>query len=236
VSQEHVDLYRKWFEAATRGDFDAVAAYFDPDILVRTDPGWPEQRIYGREAVTAWLRDALESMGRDYRIDEVVDLGDRVLARWCWKTRGQHSGIGGELRYSEITTYRERRAVLIEHFRDHAEALRAVGLEDQSKSANLDLVRSIYADWERGNYSATGWADPEMEYIIADGPDPVRGRGVKGMAAAWREVLSAWHDYRAFPRSTASLTISACLFSPRSLLGVVQATSRSAKCCREARA
>ena len=130
MSQENVDLDRRWFEALTRGDLDAVIAHWDPDILVRTDPGWPEQRIYGRQAVMAWTRGALESMGPEFRVEEVVDLGDRVLARWCWNTRGQHSGIGGELRYSEIVTFREGRAILVEHFRDHEQALKAVGLKE----------------------------------------------------------------------------------------------------------
>jgi ketosteroid isomerase-like protein len=64
-------------------------------------------------------------------------------------------------------------------------------------SENLHLVRSIYADWERGDYSSNEWADPEIEYVIADGPEPVSGREVARMAAGWRAVLSAWRDYRA---------------------------------------
>jgi len=64
-------------------------------------------------------------------------------------------------------------------------------------SENLNLVRSIYADWERGDYSASEWAHPEIAFVIADGPSPVSGRGVTDLSAAWRDVLTAWRDYRA---------------------------------------
>jgi ketosteroid isomerase-like protein len=63
-------------------------------------------------------------------------------------------------------------------------------------SANLDLVRSILAANERGDYSSVEWAHPEIELVLADGPTPGTWTGLAGMAEAWRDWGSAWEDFR----------------------------------------
>ena len=63
-------------------------------------------------------------------------------------------------------------------------------------SANLDLVRSIYADWERGDQCSGAWAHPEIEALIADGPSPASWTGLAGMAETARDFVSAWEDLR----------------------------------------
>jgi ketosteroid isomerase-like protein len=63
-------------------------------------------------------------------------------------------------------------------------------------SGNLEFVRSIYAAWERDNYSSTEWAHPDVEFVLADGPDPGKWRGRAGMAEGWRAFLSNWGHYR----------------------------------------
>jgi len=59
-------------------------------------------------------------------------------------------------------------------------------------SADLDLVRSIVAAWERGDYSSAEWAHPEIEFVIADGPTPGSWTGQAEMAREIRTFLGAW--------------------------------------------
>ncbi len=61
-------------------------------------------------------------------------------------------------------------------------------------SANVDLVRSISAAHERGDFSSADWADPYIEYAIVGGPDSGVWKGRAAMAKAWSEVLAAYTD------------------------------------------
>lgn len=130
MSQENVEVARKNNEAFRRGDWDGLAASYDPDIAIRADPRWPDQRAYGREAAMNFFRSAWDAWGPDVRIEEIVDLGDRLIVRMVWNTHARHTGIEGDFRFSEIVTYRDGQVILVEYFLEHEQALKAVGLAE----------------------------------------------------------------------------------------------------------
>jgi ketosteroid isomerase-like protein len=66
-------------------------------------------------------------------------------------------------------------------------------------SANLVLVRSLYTDWARGDWSSVDWADPEIEFLGADMLPPVRAKGLGELAETWREFLETWEGWRVEP-------------------------------------
>jgi ketosteroid isomerase-like protein len=62
--------------------------------------------------------------------------------------------------------------------------------------ANVDFVRSIFAEWERGDFSSAEWADPEIEFVMVGGDSPGSWKGLAGMARAFRGWLSPWEEFR----------------------------------------
>jgi ketosteroid isomerase-like protein len=63
-------------------------------------------------------------------------------------------------------------------------------------SENMNLARSIYEAWERGDFSSVAWAHPEVEYVVVDGVEPGIWRGRAEMEQAIRSILDLWEDPR----------------------------------------
>ncbi|HEY6770891.1 MAG TPA: nuclear transport factor 2 family protein [Solirubrobacterales bacterium] len=59
--------------------------------------------------------------------------------------------------------------------------------------ANVDVVKEIFSAWERGDFSSTDWADPEIEFTIP-GPDLEVHRGIESMGRAWADWLGVFDE------------------------------------------
>src|SRR5207248_4133934 len=112
-------------------------------------------------------------------------------------------GGSGEvrLRYAAVGVWADGLVVRVTNYTDVDEARAAAERLAESRalamSENLDLVRSIYAAWERGDLSESDWAHGEIEYVIPDGPAAGAWRGLSGMAEGVRTWLTAWQGFRA---------------------------------------
>jgi ketosteroid isomerase-like protein len=136
MSQENVEVVQASGAAWNTGDMDAVRESLDPDVIWRAPEEWPEPGPYvGREAVMrqleqlreTWDADALEAIS-------IVDAGDRVAVRLVWRVAGR--GPESNLEFTAVYTVRKGRVLLMEYFRDHAEALEAVGLSEHDAHAD----------------------------------------------------------------------------------------------------
>jgi ketosteroid isomerase-like protein len=62
---------------------------------------------------------------------------------------------------------------------------------------NVEAVRSILANWARGDYSSVDWADSDIEFITP--LDSTVTRGHDALKRRWREFLTAWDHFATEP-------------------------------------
>jgi ketosteroid isomerase-like protein len=99
-------------------------------VVQRGAEGWPERVLYGKDEVRSFWEGYAETMGHDSVIEELIDAGGSVVMRTRAHVSGDQSGIEGDLVSTMVLTVRRGKAVLIEFFWDHQEALEAAGLSE----------------------------------------------------------------------------------------------------------
>jgi ketosteroid isomerase-like protein len=128
--QRNLHVVKQLGELWNARDFEAMLAFYDEDVEVVTDPGWPEPPTTGRDAfarASAEWRDAWEKSDIDVGRSQAVGP-DRVLAEGAWDSRGATSGIGGAIPFGILFTLRGGIIVRMQWFMDPLEARRAAGL------------------------------------------------------------------------------------------------------------
>jgi ketosteroid isomerase-like protein len=205
TTSANVELLRGFGDALNAHDIEAMLAYCDPNIELHSGIGAIQGVYHGHDGVRRWHGDNQEVWGEEIRseIEAVFDLGEHTLAFHVARGRGQRSGVEVAMPQAVVVSWRDGLITYIKGYRDREDTLRDLGVtEDElepiavTDSPNLELVRSIYAAWERGDFSSAAWAHTEIEWLVADGPSPGRWTGVAGMKEASRDTVSVWEGFR----------------------------------------
>ena len=134
MSEENLETVRAVYERWSEGDFAASVDLFDPNVVLVLPPDFgpdvPDASAYlGSGAIASYTRGLLENWA-DFTMeaDELLAAGDSVVAGVHQRGVGRTSGIPTEMRYFTVWSFRGRKVIHLESFRERAEALEAAGL------------------------------------------------------------------------------------------------------------
>jgi ketosteroid isomerase-like protein len=132
VSQENVEIVRLATQAHRLHDNETALSLYDPEVEMQIpDFDGTVQFYRGVDGIQAWYRDLLEAV-TDFTttVDEFIDGGSEVIAVLRQSGQGRRSGAPFERRETHVWSVREGKLWRLRTYRDRAEALRAVGLEE----------------------------------------------------------------------------------------------------------
>ena len=123
------------FGALNRDDVEAAVATYHPEVKLELPKEFvglgldPPDR--GREERVTFERKWNAEWGRlRYELEEIIDLGDRLLVIGRFEASGPSSGAGFDNEFAEIFTISAGRVIREQAFFNNAEALAAAGLSE----------------------------------------------------------------------------------------------------------
>lgn len=131
MSQENVEAVVACIDAYNAGDWNGAVARFAPDVEWRDASEHPDRRtVVGPGAAIEHLRARLDVVASTFDVARVCDHGDKVVGIGHLRAGGLSTE--GEIRtpFALVFTFGTGLVVCVEEYRDHREALKAVGLEE----------------------------------------------------------------------------------------------------------
>ena len=124
-----LEIAKRMFEAWNSGNVDRMTEYWsdDGDWIWEDAPEIPDARVVrGREQVEEHLKGVIGFMGEmEIKVEELVDLGDEVLAVTRFNVRGAQSGIELDAPAFQLIRFENGRVRRYRMFMDRERALRA---------------------------------------------------------------------------------------------------------------
>ncbi len=133
MSQENVEVIKQAFEAFDRGDYDAVLALFDENVVINQPPELPGAPpiLHGHAGVLESF-ELWPEQWDEFRIEmlDIRDLGSHVLLSTQTFGRGKQSGIEVEARFTFVFTLDKGKIIRWQLFLREEDALEAAGLRE----------------------------------------------------------------------------------------------------------
>jgi ketosteroid isomerase-like protein len=133
VSQENVEIVRRFADCWESGDWDGMKELAHRDIEMHATVGGVEE---------GGVRRGTEEIQQDYeaaeetwdehriQVESLIDAGDQVVVFHREYQRGRSSGIELEIEAAVLVDLRDGRIVRMQGFMDREAALRAAGVPE----------------------------------------------------------------------------------------------------------
>ena len=129
MSQENVEIVRRFTEAMARGDYEGAAAMLAHDFTV-DDTDIPEST--GTDSFYEWIG-RWDAAFESWRIEDLEVRavgGDRTLSLFRIYAKGTGSGVELSRDDAAIAELRDGKIVRIAYYNDRTQALEAAGLSE----------------------------------------------------------------------------------------------------------
>ena len=135
MSQENVEVVRRWWEAWNADDFGRGMALMDDGLVTRRLPPMPDPGIWhGPEGLLDVAAEWVETFDEFAMTgDDFVDAGERVVAVLRVYARGRQSGVEVERLDGAVYTMRDGKCVRLDYYGSKEQALEAVGLRETDR-------------------------------------------------------------------------------------------------------
>jgi ketosteroid isomerase-like protein len=131
MSQENVDLSRRFWEVFNDREWEAWWSLLDENVEWHARADEPDADVYHGQENVRRLVDMWTEMFPDLRLEFAgvsIDLGDQVITPTHLVGKARTTKIEVREPYSWLFKISERRIVFVREFHNNAEALKAVGL------------------------------------------------------------------------------------------------------------
>lgn len=130
MSQENVEAVLRAIDAWNRRDFDAAISIAHEDAEIHFIGGFADligEEYDGREGILRFWRDILGTIGGQVAVETARDAGEQVVVITTVEGTGAESGVPVTLRFGQVWSFRDAKAIRLDFYYEPSEALEAVG-------------------------------------------------------------------------------------------------------------